>query len=459
MKRNSLAIILIIAVAILGGGVYILLKDTNGPVISLSPGSGKVSPKSNFVLRAEDPSGLREIIVRTVQGEVRSQVYVEKNFNATSAEINFPLGENTSLRDGAFELEVLCRDASFAGFGQGNPTTQQYNFVFDTQPPKVSILSPKNYLRRGGAGCLIYSISKNVMKNGVAVGDRFFPGYKILGDEYVCFFAFPYDVEYSDYSPTLVVEDYAGNQIIRRFSYMRIDRKFKEDTLNLPQSFLEEKSAEFHSVFPEQMSALDRYLKVNRELRDQNARTLVELGRKTADSALWQGAFMRMPESAPKAGFGDRRAYKYEGAVVDHQIHLGADLASLENSNIPAANSGRVIFAGDLGIYGQTVVIDHGLGVQSLYSHMSHIEVSPGQDVARGQVLGQTGMTGLAGGDHLHFGILIAGLPVSPIEWWDAHWIQDNIQDRMPMAAWPRSQLPQEQEGQSGALNSTDLTE
>ena len=79
------------------------------------------------------------------------------------------------------------------------------------------------------------------------------------------------------------------------------------------------------------------------------------------------------------------------------------------------------------GIYGNTVVIDHGYGLMSLYGHLSSIAVEPGQQVDRAQQIGRSGATGLAGGDHLHFTMLLQGLPVNPREWWDAHWLHDRL--------------------------------
>jgi murein DD-endopeptidase MepM/ murein hydrolase activator NlpD len=73
------------------------------------------------------------------------------------------------------------------------------------------------------------------------------------------------------------------------------------------------------------------------------------------------------------------------------------------------------------------VVVDHGYGLMSLYAHLASVDVAKGQSVARGDVLGRTGATGLAGGDHLHFTMLIQGLPVNPTEWWDPHWIHDHL--------------------------------
>ena len=86
-----------------------------------------------------------------------------------------------------------------------------------------------------------------------------------------------------------------------------------------------------------------------------------------------------------------------------------------------------MLYAASLGIYGNCVILDHGMGVQSLYGHMSSIRVQVGQSVQKEEELGRSGMTGLAGGDHLHFTMLVHGQMVNPVEWWDAHWIQDRI--------------------------------
>jgi murein DD-endopeptidase MepM/ murein hydrolase activator NlpD len=92
-----------------------------------------------------------------------------------------------------------------------------------------------------------------------------------------------------------------------------------------------------------------------------------------------------------------------------------------------------VIYADRLGIYGFTVVLDHGQGLSSVYGHLSRIDVTLGQEVKKGEPLGLTGQTGLAGGDHLHFSIMVNGVYVNPIEWWDPNWIEDNIHKKLAL--------------------------
>jgi murein DD-endopeptidase MepM/ murein hydrolase activator NlpD len=148
----------------------------------------------------------------------------------------------------------------------------------------------------------------------------------------------------------------------------------------------------------------------------------------------WQGIFSRLPNAANRARFADHRTYYYKGREIDRQVHLGIDLASVSNSPVPAGNTGVVVFAQHLGIYGKTVILDHGYGLFSMYSHLSQIAVQVGGRVSRGDKLGRTGSTGMAGGDHLHFSILINDTFVNPVEWWDRKWIQNNVTSKIEWA-------------------------
>src|SRR4029079_14899775 len=142
----------------------------------------------------------------------------------------------------------------------------------------------------------------------------------------------------------------------------------------------------------------------------------------------WSGPFVQLGNSQVEASFADYRTYVYNGKEVDQQVHLGYDLAVTANTPVLAANAGKILNASWLGIYGNCVIIDHGMGIASLYGHLSSFDVKVGDTVTKGQQIGRTRMTGLAGGDHLHFTMLVSGHPVNPVEWWDSHWIQDRVE-------------------------------
>ena len=149
-------------------------------------------------------------------------------------------------------------------------------------------------------------------------------------------------------------------------------------------------------------------------------------------SFIWEGPFRRLPRSAVKANFGDHRTY-VDGSrsKIDEQTHMGLDLASVAQAPIPAAVAGRVVWAEYLGIHGHMVLIDHGLGLMTQYSHLTDYNVKVGDMVKAGDIVGTTGVSGLAGGDHLHFGVLVGGVPVQPLEWMDSSWVKNNILSRL----------------------------
>ncbi|MFM7141519.1 MAG: M23 family metallopeptidase, partial [Alphaproteobacteria bacterium] len=149
---------------------------------------------------------------------------------------------------------------------------------------------------------------------------------------------------------------------------------------------------------------------------------------------LFDGAFVQQPDTAVGSRFAERRHYFYSGKPIDEQTHLGTDLASVKLAPVVAAARGRVLWAGDLGIYGNAVVLDHGLGLETLYAHLTDTVVAPGQMVERGATLGRSGQTGLAGGDHLHYSTMIHGRHVDPVEWWDPKWFRDRIAPQLASA-------------------------
>jgi len=172
---------------------------------------------------------------------------------------------------------------------------------------------------------------------------------------------------------------------------------------------------------------LKGFLAINGDLRKKNGDTITGLAAKSQPKMLWTEAFAQMGNSQVESRFADRRTYFFGDQEIDRQVHLGFDLASVQQAPVRASNTGVVVFADYLGIYGNCVILDHGLGVQSLYAHLSSIGTKVGDTVTKGQELGRTGITGLAGGDHLHFTILLQGVPVNPVEWWDQHWMDDRV--------------------------------
>jgi murein DD-endopeptidase MepM/ murein hydrolase activator NlpD len=414
------------------GGLYYVKAEWTPPTLTLTPEHNKASARTVFTVTAADKdSALRSLqIVATQAGKDVELVNKTLPEGMTDLREEFSI-PRTGLTNGPLTLTVTVKDSSWHRFGHGNRAQIVRELDIDSKSPVVSVLSGQHNVNYGGTGLVVYSTDEELAVSGVRMGDHFFPGYPYQPGKYLCFFAIPYNLDPASVTPTLAASDLAGNEVSIGFLFRALPKKFKQDSISISDSFLQSKMGQFTALYPELAQPIDIFLKVNSELRAKNVASLMQSGKDTVPQMLWDGAFLRLPNSAPMAGFADNRTYVYQGQAVDNQTHLGVDLASLAASPVPAANKGRVIQAEFMGIYGNMVVIDHGFGVQSLYSHLSEIHVQKGENVQRGQIIGKTGATGMAGGDHLHFGMLISGLEVQPIEWWDPHWIKDNITSKL----------------------------
>jgi murein DD-endopeptidase MepM/ murein hydrolase activator NlpD len=410
------------------GAHYYVKAEWNPPLVALGPEQPTVSARTVFSIAAADEgAGLKSLTVTATQDgssvEILNKLLPEGT-RQTNEEFTLP---TKGLKNGPLTLVVTVKDASWHRLGRGNRADIVREVTVDSKPPVISVLSGQHNVNQGGTGLLVYSTNEELARSGVRMGDHFFPGYPYQPGRYLCFFAVPYDADTTTLTPTLTATDLAGNEVAMGFFFNPRAKKFRHDAINISDNFLQSKMGQFVQYYPDIAQPIDLFIKVNSDLRAKNVASLLSLGRDTVPQILWNGAFVRLPNSAPMAAYADNRTYMYKGKAVDNQTHLGVDLASLAMADVPAGNTGRVVKAEFMGIYGNVVVIDHGFGLQSLYSHLSEMRVQKGETVQRGQIIGKTGATGMAGGDHLHFGMLVSGLQVQPLEWWDAHWIKDNI--------------------------------
>ncbi|HDM09848.1 MAG: M23 family metallopeptidase [Deltaproteobacteria bacterium] len=448
-KRFSFGLALIIILLVLGALAWFLVVIFEGekPLAILEPSPYYISgPKEFHVKVADKKSGLKSLSIRVVQ-EGRKVIVLDRKFpykgllnkeGEHEFEKSFVLDPSVfDLGQGGIELILEARDYSRRNGGDGNLSVIQRKMVVDTIPPSIRPVSRMNYITVGGAGLIVYEASSDTVQSGVYVDDMFFPGFQ-AGEGYpatahVCYFSVPY---YVKKRPQLYLwgKDKAGNESKAGFYYRIRRRNFRRQTINITDRFLRKVLPYFSFYqFPPNLSDVEKFLIINRKLRKENAQAFYELRKKTSSEQLWEGPWLRLKNSATMARFGDHRTYYYKGKKIDEQTHLGVDLASLAHSKVQAANSGKVIFADRIGIYGLTIVLDHGQGLTSIYSHLSQILVNDGQTVSKGQVIGVTGQTGLAGGDHLHFGVMVNGVFVNPVEWWDGHWIRDNVVRKLKM--------------------------
>jgi murein DD-endopeptidase MepM/ murein hydrolase activator NlpD len=300
----------------------------------------------------------------------------------------------------------------------------------------VSLLSSQNYVTQGGAGVVTYRVGTTAVRDGVRAGAWFFPGAPLPGGkegERFALFGIPWDL--TDQAKVgIEAADDAGNVATASFVDRFFPRPPARDRISLSDDLMERMVPEILQRTPgleDRGSLLSNYLQVNRDLRRTNAAELVDLGRRSIPRFLWNEPFLPLRNAKVMSAFADHRTYVYEGRAVDEQTHLGFDLAAVAHTEVPAANHGVVLLARYFGIYGNAVVLDHGYGLMTLYGHLSSVDVKEGQEVRRGEILGRTGATGLAGGDHLHYTTLVRGLAVNPAEWWDGHWIRDRVASKL----------------------------
>ena len=315
------------------------------------------------------------------------------------------------------------------------------------EPPKVGIVSTKHYVNVGGSEFVVYRASPPDVDSGVQVGELRYPGFPASGagltggpDLKVAFFPLLFD-QPADTPINLYARDSAGNEAHAEFDHRVFPKKFRHSTISIDEPYVRRVVLPILEQSPEVKASADdplpAFLTVNNELRKIDNGKIEAVGRDTVPAILWHGAFQPFGNAQVESAFADYRTYTYAGKDVDHQVHLGFDLARTVNSPVVAGNDGKVIHAKYLGIYGNCIILDHGMGVQSLYGHLSSFGVKEGDEVKKGQQIGVSGQTGMAGGDHLHFSMIVGGQFVNATEWWDPHWIEDRVMRKLREAGAP----------------------
>jgi murein DD-endopeptidase MepM/ murein hydrolase activator NlpD len=434
MKKRFRYIISCFVLLLAGGGVWFFLTvgESGKPFVEIGADAAVIGrEKAMDITFSDSGRGLRRteiVITQDNQPRILSAIdYPETGVLRKAVSVTLDAA-TLKLHDGPASLTFTAVDHSL----WKNRTTVTRPVTIDFLPPQIFQLNTQNHINPGGTCVVAYHLSEATLLTGIQVGDLFYPAYPVTlagKPGYAAYFALPLEASPGVPQIRILARDQAGNETVTGIPALIQKRKFRRDNMLLTDSFLGRKMPEFQASIPELRgkSPIETFLYVNTVLRADNLKTIQSACRKTEPRPLWQDTFLRMKNAAPMALFGDHRTYLYGGQQAGESIHNGVDLASLVHAPIEAANSGIVRFTGMLGIYGNTVIIDHGMGLSTLYAHMSGIQVKPDQNVKRGEVIGLSGATGLAGGDHLHFGVAVNGRFVDPREWWDSHWIADNV--------------------------------
>ena len=449
--RSLRSVLLIFFVSIFCFAMFLTFDHWEGqsPSLKFDRNFTSLGRQSNLIATVTDEgAGLKQVVIdlklrnkmiNLVNKQYSSPPIFYKTTEKNSSE-SFDLGKITNtfnqIREGPASIIVSAKDFSFRGLFGGNKIVIKKDFTFDFSPPKLEVLSGQHYIRQGGSECILYRVEKDTHVSGVKVGPHFFPGYSPqLSDKQIRFsiFAYHYDLPLNS-KMTLVARDKAGNESRTMFRIKFFPKKFRHRRIHLDKQFLKKIIPKLTNKNPELLEEKDlikEFVQVNNELRDLNHQTIKKISKRSSERILWTEPFSQLSQSKVESFFADHRTYFYKGVRIDHQDHVGFDLASVKHYPIEASNNGIIRYATNLGIYGKTVLIDHGCGLFSLYGHLSSISVEQEQKVNKGDIIGLSGTTGLAAGDHLHFGLFLQGIPVNPVEWWDRQWIQEHLWERI----------------------------
>jgi murein DD-endopeptidase MepM/ murein hydrolase activator NlpD len=427
--RKALLVILVLLVIT---PIVVVVARSATPVIELPAQLNMLGQATPVSVRVTDPRGIRRISATVEQNGTVFPVWQTTQPSKDKDEsLNFTAGVKTTpqLKDGKAKLIVEATSNDLLH----RSARAEREVTIVTQPPTVSVDSEQHYIYIGMADLATFSVSGAYTAAGVRVGDQSFRAWPMPGGKPGLFslYAFAWNMPQSTI-PVVFASNGVGNDVTSPLTVIFPKKEqphYTKHELQISDQFLQKVIGELDPNGNGDPVA--RFVRINSEMRKANNKTLADLQFKTADHFLFSQPFQRQPHSQNEATFADLRHYFYHGKEIDQQVHLGYDLAVTQHVGVQASNDGRVVWAAPLGIYGNCIVIDHGYGLQTIYGHLSHIDVHEGDMVKRGQVMGQSGMTGMAGGDHIHFAMQLDGVQIDPKEWWDPHWIQDHIARRV----------------------------
>jgi murein DD-endopeptidase MepM/ murein hydrolase activator NlpD len=445
-------LLFVLVVGVLGlAGAWVWAGRMDGPSITVSEPQKYVGRNGTLQFKAQTPRGeFTRLEAVLEQGGTSHQIYTLDGLKPSSEEagrsetidVIRPIGRQAvpTLKSGP--ARVIIRGARPVLYGlRDAETTVTRDVQVRLEPPTVAVLSTFHFINHGGSEFVVYRVTPGDVQSGVRVGDKEYPGYPAAGAGIggdpalrVAFFALLHD-QPRDAGFQVFARDEAGNQAVTALDHRVNAKTYQQSRIEVDDRFLQRVVPAIASNTPDEEipteDLLAGFLAINRDLRQKNNEYLRELARKSSPELMFTDAFQQLGGSQVEAKFADTRTYYYQGKPVDKQVHLGFDLAVTANVPLVASQRGVVVHASDLGIYGNCVVIDHGMGIQSLYGHLSSIDVKVGDRVEKGQQIGRSGMTGLAGGDHLHFTMLVGGEQVTPVDWWSAQWMQDRVRRKI----------------------------
>ena len=426
--------ILVLAVIALAA----LFTMSSSTALAIAPEVKIVGQSTPVSVQINNPHGVRKVNAYIEQNGTRMplleqstpshRVFLRRNQPAQTVKFDAGKVKAAGLKEGDARIVVEAVSDDF----RGRTDSASANVKVVLAPPRVTPDDAQHYINQGGMELAVMTPGGSWNEAGVKVGKYSFRSFPLPGhpEQRFAMFAYPWDLP-DNVTPTVFARNAAGTEATAQFWFKLFPKKFRVRDFPIDDALI---SKLVNQIDPGGTLApgpdmLSRFLKINGEMRRQNNQQLADLRFKTEEKILWNGPFLHWGKE--ESMFADVRNYIYKGKKVDQQVHLGFDLSDTMNAPVHVANDGRVVWANDLGIYGNCVVVDHGYGLQSIYGHLNRIDVKVGDMVKKNQSLGVAGATGMAGGVHVHFSMQIDGVQVNPMEWWDEHWIHDRIMSKL----------------------------
>lgn len=439
-KSGSKVISILLLLALLAGAGYIYTAaefEREVPTIQ-SEQNVWWNRKDPLKVQLSDNEGLKSFELVLSDGQ-KSIMVGQGTFDEKTKEktllVNYPKSKVLDSKATQLKLKVLVNDNSKWNLFAGNTNETVIDINVDYTKPNVNVLSNSYSITQGGSALVIFQASdKNLDRIYIeAVGNKFkVQPYQKEG-YYAALIAWPFNEQ--KFTANVVAIDVAGNKRTADIPFYVKKHKYKVSWIKAKDKFIDGKITDLASADSEYAHIDDRLEKlraVNETMRLKNEDLIHDLSKSISSELLtsWKiKKFYPLRNGQKVASYGDERHYYYKSKdnKVSHSYHVGYDLASTKMATIKTSNAGKVVYSGENGIYGNMPMIDHGLGLYSLYGHCSEVLVTDGEEVTAGQDIAKTGVSGLALGDHLHFGIVIQGVEVRPVEWFDQEWIRKNI--------------------------------
>jgi murein DD-endopeptidase MepM/ murein hydrolase activator NlpD len=440
-KNNSSFGVLFVFVLIIAAGLYVYFSATferNAPTIAMQDNNGYWNLKKPLKIKIDDASGIQsyKVILHTKNGDKTLQyeqlLAPEKE---VLLEVEPPRGAYT-MKDKEIQIFVQAQDISKWNFLKGNMAQKVFKLKVDRKRPRVSIVSNSYKISKGGSALVIFRVEDANIDDIYILSNhnkhfKAEPFYK--EGYYIALLAWP--VKDGGFKATVVATDMAGNVAKSYVPLYLKNKEYRVSKIKLSDKFLKGKIYELAEEFEETQGVedkLEQFKIINEDVRAKNEKLIHKITSVVPDEMISDFRIKKMyplKNGAVVAHFGDHRKYYYQGKLISEAYHLGLDMASHAMAPIKTQNGGKVVFADYNGLYGNMLTLSHGLGLYTIYGHCSSFDVSQGEDVPPNTKIANTGKTGYAMGDHLHFGVLVQGIEVRPQEWMDKHWIKLNISD------------------------------